>query len=120
MVFATIIFAVAYTTNSTISFLMDTVSCNDSDSDCSDMQRLIYFSVTIFFNMISLIAAILVLLSVLAKLRRPISCGSRSGHNNVIQQMEVTLSNPGEEEKEKDAKRGEEHPPAYGTLVPLP
>ena len=34
--------------------------------------------------------------------------------------MEVTLSNPGEEEKEKDAKRGEEHPPAYGTLVPLP
>ena len=38
--------------------------------------------------------------------------------------MDVTLGNPVEEEKgsskEEDAKHGEERPPAYGTLVPLP
>lgn len=38
--------------------------------------------------------------------------------------MDVTLGNQGEEEKgsskEEDAKHGEERPPAYGTLVPLP
>ena len=73
--------------------------------------------------MISLTAAILALLSVVAKLCDPISSGNSSGVNN-IQQMDVTLGNIGEGEKgsskEEDAKRGEEHPPAYGTLVPLP
>ena len=73
--------------------------------------------------MISLTAAILALLSVVAKLCDPISSGNRSGVNN-IQQMDVTLGNQGEEEKgsskEEDAKHGEERPPAYGTLVPLP
>ena len=74
--------------------------------------------------MISLTAAILALLSVVAKLCDPISSGNRSGVNNIQQQMDVTLFNPGEGEKgsskEEDAKHGEERPPAYGTLVPLP
>ena len=73
--------------------------------------------------MISLTAAILALLSVVAKLCDPISSGNRSGVNN-IQKMDVTLGNQGEEEKgsskEEDANRGEERPPAYGTLVPFP
>ena len=74
--------------------------------------------------MISLTAAILALLSVVAKLCDPISSGNRSGVNNIQQQMDVTLFNPGVGEKgsskEEDAKHGEERPPAYGTLVPLP
>jgi len=116
VVFATIIFAVAYTTNSTIYFLMHTVRCLMHNNCNADF---LYFSVTIFFNMISLTAAILALLSVVAKLCDPISSGNRSGVNNIQQMV-----NPGEgvkgSSKEEDANRGEERPPAYGTLVPCP
>ena len=121
IMYATIAFAIAYTINSAISFLMNTVRCFEHN-ECYDF---LYFSVTIFFSMITLTAAIAVLLSALSQLRNPTSSGSNTGHNNTIQHLDVTLPNAGEADrgstKDEDAKLGEEEqPPAYNTLVPLP
>ena len=74
--------------------------------------------------MITLTAAVALLLSVLAQLRNPNSSGSNTDQNNTIQHLDVTLANTGEDDKgsskEEDAKPSEEQPPAYNTLVPLP
>ena len=117
---AIILFAIAYTINSAISFLMDTVRCF-KHNECYDF---LHFSVTIFFSMITLTAAVAVLLSVLAQMRNPNSSGSNTGQNNTIQHLDVTLANTGEEDKGsskgEDGKPSEEQPPAYNTLVPLP
>ena len=120
VVAATIVFAITYSINATISFLMDTVRCFEHHNQFEQCRDFLYFSVTIFFNLVNLIAATLALLSVLAQLRTSTS-SRNSTSQNPIQQLDLTLgSNTAEQEKEEDAKRDAEKPPSYDTLLSIP
>ena len=121
VVAATIVFAITYSINATISFLMDTVRCFEHHNQFEQCRDFLYFSVTIFFNLVNLIAATLALLSVLAQLRTSTSSRNSNASQNPIQQLDLTLgSNTAEQEKEEDAKRDAEKPPSYDTLLSIP
>ena len=82
---AAIAFALTYSVNATVSFLIDDIRCS-IHRQCFDF---LYFSVPIFFNIANFIAAGLALLSALAQLRT-----TTSTRGSTTQRLQLDNLNP--------------------------